>query len=139
MQLRHATADDNPTIQRMVRGAGLDPTKIIWQNFIVAEVDGHIAGIGQIRHHRGCNELGSMVTLKSYRGQGIARAIIAELEKEAGYPLYLFCPAHRRTFYEQFGFRVAASRDIPSGLRVKYTLVQAARLFRIRILTMVKM
>jgi amino-acid N-acetyltransferase len=138
MHIRSATPDDEATIKRMVRAARLDPTQLNWQNFVVAEIDGQTAGIGQVRRHRDCNELGSMITRKSYRGQGVARAIIAELEQRAGLPLYLICPASRQSFYALSGFVPAGYRTLPESLRLKMVIPLLLRPFGIKIVTMVK-
>ena len=70
--IREATAADAPTIKRMIREAQLDPTSLKWKNFLIAEVDGDIAGIGQVKPLLGCRELGSLVVAKAHRKQGIA-------------------------------------------------------------------
>jgi N-acetylglutamate synthase-like GNAT family acetyltransferase len=138
MDIRSATAEDETDIKRMVRAARLDPTKIYWQNFVIAEIDGKIAGIGQVRQHADCRELGSMVTLKPHRGQGVARAIITELEKRNGLPLYLFCPGHRQTFYALSGYEAIGYGQLPRTLKLKMLLPMLFRIFGFKIITMVK-
>jgi hypothetical protein len=68
----------------------------------------------------------------------VAGSLIAALEARAGRPLYLFCPAHRRMFYEQFGYRVVGWRDLPPALRLKYLLPALLRLAGLRVLAMMK-
>ena len=83
-RIRHAAADGDD--------ARLDPTtRLHFEHALVAEVDGEVVGVGQIKHHPGCQELGSLVVLPEYRRQGIAAQLIAALEAEAERPLYLIC------------------------------------------------
>src|SRR5204862_2227628 len=84
VSIRPATEADRPTILKIVRDEQLDPTKLNWQNFLLAEVDRHIVGIGQIRQHADSRELGSLAVLPEYRNQGIAGQLIGALEARAG-------------------------------------------------------
>jgi len=137
--IREATAADAPTIKRMIREAQLDPTSLKWKNFLIAEVDGDIAGIGQVKPLLGCRELGSLVVAKAHRKQGIAASLIHALEARHGYPLYLLCLAKLEAFYNQFGYRTIRWRDAPTALKIKLTPALLARPFGIRVLVMVKL
>lgn len=138
--IREARAEDDTLIKQMIREARLDPTKLLWQNFLMAEMDGQVVGIGQVRHHAdGARELGSLVTKKGYKGKGVAGAIIAALEARYPKPMYLFCASKMEPFYNRFGYQtVQAARDIPWAMRRKYRLAQILRVFGIRVLVMRK-
>ena len=136
--IRAATEADRATIRKMVFAERLDPTSLNWRHFLVAENDGQIVGIGQIRPHRGCLELGSLVVLESHRKQGIAAQLMAALEARAGYPLYLFCEARMREFYARSGYEVIGWQDMPWILRLKRMPTLLFRPFGIRILVMRK-
>lgn len=138
VSIREATADDAATIKQMIREENLDPTSLKWQHFLVAEHNETIVSIGQVKPYPGCNELGSLVTLPDYRGRGIARRIIAELEAREGYPMYLLCLAEMRPYYAQFGYEVIRWIDAPAVLKLKLLPSFLVRPFGIRVLVMRK-
>jgi amino-acid N-acetyltransferase len=138
LTLRPATANDMPVIKRLVRSEGLDPTQLRWSNFLIAEMDGVVAGIGQIRQHRNCRELGSLVVTGDYRRRGVATALMRALEARAGRPLYLLCAHPKQSFYERFGFHVIGYCETPGVLRLKRTVGLLGRLMGVRVLAMRK-
>lgn len=138
LTIRPATEADAPQIKRMVRAEGLDPTQLRWSNFLVAEVDGDIVGIGQICQHRTCQELGSLVVTSDYRQRGVASALIAALEARAGRPLYLMCAASKQPFYERFGYRAIGWRETPRALWIKRAAAFPFRLAGVRVVAMRK-
>jgi amino-acid N-acetyltransferase len=117
--IRAATLADDAALKQMIRAERLDPTSLKWENFLVAEDGAKIVGIGQLRQHSGCQELGSLVTLPEYRGQGIGSQLVAALEARASRPLYLFCPQYRESFYQQHGYVRVNRRDVPRCLGFK--------------------
>jgi N-acetylglutamate synthase-like GNAT family acetyltransferase len=135
--IRPAQANDAKTIKAMVSREHLDPTSLKWQNFMVAEHNGQIVGIGQIKRYRDCNELGSLVTVQQYRGQGIAAQIIHALEAQVEPPLYLLCRSTLERFYGGFGYKRIDWQDAPTPLKLKLLPTFLFRLFGIRILVMV--
>ena len=120
--VRHARADEQALIRRLVAEARLDPTNLHWQNFLLAEVHGEVVGCVQVRPYPGLRELGSMVVRPTYRKQGVGGALMHVILGQNVPPLFLECPAYRVTFYERFGFRVVGLREIPWVLRVKWIL-----------------
>lgn len=140
LTIREARAEDEALIKQMVREAGLDRSKLIWQNFLMAEMDGQVVGIGQVRHHDdGALELGSLATKKGHQGKGVAGQIIAALEARHPKPMYLFCLSKMEAFYNRFGYqRVTDGAELPWVLRRKYRLLHIVRLFGFRVLVMCK-
>ena len=63
IEIRPALESEQETIKQMVRAEQLDPTALHWSHFKVAEQDGQIIGIGQIRPYPRCRELGSLIVL----------------------------------------------------------------------------
>ena len=121
----------------MVRQAGLDPLNLNWPNFVLAEVDGQIAGIGQIRPYPNCPELGSIVTLPEYRGRGISAKIIETLLDGRTDTIYLECAGRMASYYTRFGFEEIPWQQAPIPLKLKAALGNLiARLFGIRIAVM---
>jgi amino-acid N-acetyltransferase len=136
--IRAATAADEPQIKRMVRAEGLDPTQLRWANFLIAEVDGAVVGMGQIRRHGTCEELGSLVVTSDYRQRGVASALIAALEARAGRPLYLICANTKQPFYERFGYQAIPWHETPRALWIKRAVAFPFRLAGVRVIAMRK-
>ena len=139
ISFRNATAQDDKTIKQMIRRARLDITSLKWQNFRVAEHDGHIVGIGQVKRYPNANEIGSLVTLHEYRGLGIAGTLIHQLEKQVGFPLYLLCEAKMEAYYKRFGYQIISWFDAPTALKLKTSFAIPLRIFGIRVLIMRKL
>jgi N-acetylglutamate synthase-like GNAT family acetyltransferase len=101
-----ASAADQPVIRRIVRDANINPFSLDWRRFLVAERDGRIIGVGQVKPHGdGSRELASIAVIPDWRGRGIASAVIqALLARESG-PLYLTCRSLLESFYVRFGFQ----------------------------------
>lgn len=136
ISIRPARVEDTRAIKRMVRGAGLDPTLLRWENFLVAEKDGNVVGIGQVKPYRGARELGSLVVLKAYRRQGIGAAIIRVLiEREPG-ALFLLCRDRLESYYARFGFRRVGLRDLRGAVRLKYAFALLGRAAGVRVIAM---
>lgn len=123
-QIEPATAADAAAIKRLVRGARLDPTDLRWKNFRVARRKGRVLGCVQLKRYPGLQEVASLVVRRPYRGQGIGQALVQTLLAEVSRPpVYLICPRHRRSFYEQVGFRVVLQAgQLPLLLRLRYLL-----------------
>jgi amino-acid N-acetyltransferase len=138
INIRPATAQDSTTIKKMVRDEQLDPTSLNWRHFLVAEKSGRIVGIGQIREHPGCQELGSLVVLSEFRGQGIGARLISALEARAYRPLYLFCRNTRAEYYQRFGYQTISWGQAPTFLKLKYLVPMIFRVFGVRVILMRK-
>lgn len=112
LTIRPATAADQATITAWVRGAGLNPMRLHWPNFLLAEQPGAdgptLVGMGQLRPHGDVLELASLVVAETARGQGVGGQLIAALIARAApsvhAPLYLICEAELTTYYARFGF-----------------------------------
>ncbi len=138
VRVRRAAAEDQATIRRLVRAERLDPTALHWSHFVVAEVDGAgVVGIGQIRPHPNCPELGSLVVLKPYRGRGIGGRIVRELLASTPPPVWLESAAHNAPYYARFGFVEVPWQQAPLPLRLKAGLGHfLGRLVGIRLVVM---
>jgi len=116
-RLRKAQAADQKVIRKIVRRARINPFGIYWSNFLVAEVDGHIAGIGQIKiHGDGSRELASIAVRPEFQRQGIATAIIESLLTWEEGVLYLTCMRKMEGFYRPYGFRRATGTDLSPAM-----------------------
>jgi amino-acid N-acetyltransferase len=122
-QIRPARPTDQSTIKTIVRQAGINPLSLHWPDFLVAEIDSQIIGIGQVKSHGdGTRELASIAVLPAYQRQGIASAIIQALLAREGRPLFLTCRDRLESFYTPFGFRVLARDEMPRYFRRIYRL-----------------
>jgi N-acetylglutamate synthase-like GNAT family acetyltransferase len=117
--LRRAVEADQPTINRMVKEEGLDPTALHWSHFLIAEVGNEVAGIGQIRPYPHCRELGSLAVREPYRSQGIGSLLVRALLAEEKGTVYLECPDYNVAYYQRFGFRLIPWWRAPMPLRLK--------------------
>jgi amino-acid N-acetyltransferase len=140
VSIRPPVEADYAAVRQMVIDAHLDPTtRLHWEHVLVAEVDGKVVGVGQIKHLRGCQELGTLVVLPEYRRQGIAAQLIAGLEATAERPLYLVCPQKTmEAYYARFGYKRVPYREIPTALKLKLVLAVFPLLFGFRIIAMRK-
>lgn len=124
IHIRAATAADQPAIQQIVRRARINPIGIDWRRFLVAEADGVIVGIGQVKPHRdGSRELASIAVVPERRRQGIASQIIRALIAREQGVLYLTCRAELEPFYMRFGFRrIQKDEMLPYFRRIAFLL-----------------
>ena len=53
MSIRPATEADQPIISSLIRGARLNPRNLHWQRFLIAEDNGSIVGLRQVKVHNG--------------------------------------------------------------------------------------
>jgi N-acetylglutamate synthase-like GNAT family acetyltransferase len=138
LRIRTATAADERLIKSLINRAQLDPSNVHWKNFVVAEHEGEVIGIGQLKPYSDCTELGSLVTLKAYRGKGVAASIIQALEDKATFPLYLICRDIMESYYESFGYKKISFKETPTSLRLKLLFSLLYRLIGVEVIAMKK-
>jgi len=121
--IRPARPEDQQTIVSYIRQAKINPRNLRWENFLVAEEDGKIVGIRQVKvHSGGTREVGSGFVLPEYRRQGISARLMNEiLSRETG-TLYLMCRDRRASYYEPFGFRRVDIDQLPPDFRKEYRI-----------------
>jgi N-acetylglutamate synthase-like GNAT family acetyltransferase len=96
-RLHAAVRADSAPIRRLIRAARINPTGLDWRRFTVA-VEGtrRLIGCGQIKPHPdGSRELASLAVEETWRGQGVASALIKHLQEIFGPPLWLTCRPDR--------------------------------------------
>ncbi len=136
--IRPAAQADARTIRQMIRAEALDPTSLDWRNFLIAEQDDRIIGVGQIKPYPDCQELGSLIVDRDYRHQGIAAQLIGALEARAGRPLYLVCERKMEPYYTRFGYQTIPFSEAPRTLKLKLAASLPFRLFGVRVIAMRK-
>lgn len=139
LAIRQATAADQPAIRRLIKEANLNRMSLKWPHFVVAEEEGVIVGLGQVKPHGdGSRELASLAVVPAWQSRGIGSAIIkALLAREPGVVLHLTCRRELGGYYERFGFRRLAAADYPAYFKRLIPIVNVvARLFGMQILVM---
>lgn len=121
--MRKARQDDLAAILHLL-GVGDLPTDDVHQQdltlFIVAEVDGEIGAVGGLER---CGEnalLRSVATAEALRGQGRARAIVAELEVLAvdqGIEMLYLLTETAADFFSGLGYGVQVRAGVPEAVR----------------------
>ena len=137
--IRPATEADQPTIRRLIKEANLNRMSLHWPNFVVADEDGAIVGLGQVKAHQDrSRELASIAVVPARQGQGIGRALIERLlAREPGVVLHLTCRRELEGYYERFGFRRLERAEYPPYFRRLIPLVNVVvRLLGTRIVVM---
>jgi len=121
-RLHPARRQDRWLILRRILGEGLDPTKLNWRRFVVAEDDeGRVVGFAQMKElGAGVREFGSLVVEPERRGQGVGGALIAHFLDTSPHPIYLLCGLHNVNYYRRFGFRRLQEEEMPAPLRRKW-------------------
>ena len=118
--IRPARATDQRSIRATVRDARLYPVGLSWENFLVAEQDGQLVGVGQVRpHHDSSRELASITVLPPFQRQGIGDSIVQALLARESSPIYLMCAEEMVSFYTRFDFGTISTSETPSSLRWK--------------------
>lgn len=134
--IRPARQSDRWTIRLIVWRARINPFDLAWQRFLVAEENGKLIGVGQIKPHAdGSRELASIAVTLSHQHKGVASMLIlALLANEQGL-VYLTCRAPLELFYARFGFRRATELELPPYFR---RIARWSQVFRQPVLVMVR-
>ncbi|MDB4285432.1 GNAT family N-acetyltransferase [bacterium] len=123
--VRSAERKDRFTIRAMVYQACLNPFGINWKRFIVAEADGKVIGVRQVKVLKdGTREIASGVVLPSFRRRGVGTRLMETLlERESG-PLYLMCDGKWAQYYRRFGFQEVDKKDLPGSFRREHAIMR---------------
>jgi N-acetylglutamate synthase-like GNAT family acetyltransferase len=139
LTIRPATENDQSAIRRLIAEVRLPRMNLQWPNFVVAEEDREMVGMGQVKSHGdGSRELASIAVLPKRQAQHIGTAVIkALLAREAGVVLYLSCRRELEGYYERFGFRGVEPAQYPLYFRRTTGLVnRITPLFGIHLIVM---
>ncbi len=139
IQIRPARESEQKEIERIVRAAHINPMDLDWRRFAVAEEDGRIIGVGQVKPHRdGSRELASIAVIPGRHGQGIGSEIIRALLSKESATLYLMCRNGLETYYARFGFRRLKPDEMTPYFRKMHRLANSflARKIGVQIIVM---
>jgi N-acetylglutamate synthase-like GNAT family acetyltransferase len=109
-----------------------------WPNFMVAEQDGEVVGVGQVKTHGdGSRELASIVVVPARQAGGIGSEVIRTLIASHPGVLHLTCRSELQGYYERFGFRRLDRAEFPPYFARMIPLVNlVGRFGRFQILVM---
>jgi len=123
INIRPAGPGDQQTIVSLIHLAKLNPRNLQWENFLVAEDNGKIVGVRQVKvHAQGTREVASGFVLPEYRNQGISALLMNELLAREDGPLYSMIDQKWLRYYERFGFRKVAVDQLPSDFHKEYQI-----------------
>jgi N-acetylglutamate synthase-like GNAT family acetyltransferase len=116
--IRLASAADQPAIRVIVRAAGINPCDLDWRRFLVADEQGRVIGVGQVKPRGdGSRELASLAVVPERQSQGVGGALVhALLAREPG-PVHLMCMDWLELYYQRFGFRRLGGAELPPAFR----------------------
>jgi len=123
VNIRPARQEDQQTIVSFIQQARINPRHLHWQNFLIAEENGKVVGIRQVKVYAdGSREVASGFVLPEYRRQRISAHLMNELLARETGPLYTMVNEKRAPYYERFGFRRVDIHQLPSDFRKEYRI-----------------
>ena len=119
LTIRPATENDQPAIRHLIAEVHLPGMNLRSPNFVVAEEDQEVVGMGQVKSHGdGSRELASIAVLPRQQGEGVGTAVIKTLlGSEVGVVLHLSCRRELEGYYERFGFGRVEGAEYPPYFR----------------------
>lgn len=125
INIRPAQQEDQQTIVSLIHQAKLNPRNLHWEHFLVAEENGKILGVRQVKvHAQGTREVASGFVLPEYRNQGISALLMNELLAREHGPLYSMIDQKWLNYYEQFGFQQVRTDQLPSDFHKEYRIAR---------------
>ena len=141
MEIRPAREQDQTAITTMIRRAGLNPAGLRWPRFMVAEQDGQVVGVAQVRvHPDGARELASLAVASPFRGNGVATQLVNAVLQDQTSEVYTLIDRPFVYHFQRWGFERVDAAQLPRSVRRVYrigrvvtTLASIAARRRIRI------
>lgn len=146
IRIRRAGPKDQPQIAAMVRRAHLNPSKLEWSRFMLAEYEGRPVGVAQVRvHPDGTRELASLVVDRAMQGRGVATRMVDALLAEEKDDVFTLIDQRFVRHFERWGFSAVPATSLPRYLKRTYrigsvvtTLGSLLRRDRIRIVPLLR-
>jgi len=118
MKIRPALPSEMKTIDEISLRFDLDSNDTAYEQFLVAEIGGRLAGFGRLIQRKNAMELGTVGVLEEYRGKGVAAGIVQELIKKAGKKA-LYLTTLIPSYFKRFGFEKMDTPAPKSMIRKK--------------------
>ncbi|HEV8566819.1 MAG TPA: GNAT family N-acetyltransferase [Actinoplanes sp.] len=126
VDVRRAREHDQAAITAMVRQARLNPADLRWPRFVVAEHDGRIVGVAQLRlHPDGACELASLAVTPSARGQGVATKLVDALLQTQASEVYTLIDRPYVDHFRRWGFHEVDRAGLPRSVARVYRIGRA--------------
>ncbi len=116
MNVRPAHESDMEQIRAAIARFRLDDEDLDRGGFVVAEVEGRLAGFARLRRHPGCLELASLGVLETFRNRGVGRALVDHVVSRAP-ARSVYAITEIPGYFGRLGF--TAARRPPRALRDK--------------------
>lgn len=121
LTLRTATAADAQSIHDLLQRSGLPTSDLSTARpeFLVAERAGQIIGVGALEHFGTAALLRSVAVEPQWRGSGVGRWIIANLEQRAraaGIDELILLTLTARDFFARLGYSPKRRDQVPSAV-----------------------
>lgn len=121
--IRTARQEEQEKIVSLIHQAKISPRHLHWERFLVAEENGQIVGLRQVKMHaQGTREVGSGFVLPEFRHQGISARLMNEILSRENGTLYLMCRDRWVSYYEQFGFQRVDTNQLPADFLKEYRI-----------------
>ena len=118
VEIRSAREKDQTAITAMIRQARLNPANLQWQRFMVAERDGLIVGVAQVRVHTdGARELASLAVAPPARDHGVATRLVDALLRDQTTDVYTLVDRRFVGHFRRWGFDQVDAAQLPRSVR----------------------
>jgi amino-acid N-acetyltransferase len=121
LTLRSAAAADAPAVHALLERSGLPTSDLSTARpeFVVAECDGQIIGIGALERCGKAALLRSVAVEPQWRGSGVGRLIVDELERRAraaGVAELVLLTLTARDFFTRLGYDAKPREQVPRAV-----------------------
>ena len=136
--ISRAKREDTGEIRQLIYKESLHPFGLDWHNFLVVKKKGVIVACGQLRSHGNIDELSSLVVVPIYRREGIGTYLSKCLIEQSDTSIYLSGKVTLESFYYSLGFRRVCWLDLPSEIKLQFSLYLIASVLRNKSLIFMK-
>jgi N-acetylglutamate synthase-like GNAT family acetyltransferase len=123
VEVRPGREQDQAAITTMIRRARLNPADLQWPHFMIAEQDGQIVGVAQVRvHPDGANELASLAVAPASRGNGVATRLVDALLRDQTADVYTLVDRRFVDHFRRWDFEWIGAAQLPRSVRRVYRI-----------------
>ena len=137
--ISRAKSEDAREIRQLIYNESLHPIGLNWSNFLVIKRRGEIVACGQLRPHGNIKELSSLVVVPHYRREGIGKYLAESLIEQSNTSIYLSGKVELESFYLSLGFNHVSWFDLPSEIKLEFTVYSMVAALRNKPLIFMKL